>query len=39
MGGEYTAAVMAAGVGEFLTSTVPEVLPDHIRAPERSVDP
>jgi indolepyruvate ferredoxin oxidoreductase, alpha subunit len=33
MGGEYTAAVMAAGVRKFLTSTVPEVLPDHIRAP------
>lgn len=33
MGGEYTAAVMAAGVRKFLTSTAPEVLPDHIRAP------
>ena len=33
MGGEYTASVMAAGVRKFLTSTVPEVLPDHIRAP------
>lgn len=33
MGGEYTAAVMAAGVRKFLTLTVPEVLPDHVRAP------
>jgi indolepyruvate ferredoxin oxidoreductase alpha subunit len=33
IGGEYTAAVMAAGVRKFLTSTAPEVLPDHIRAP------
>lgn len=33
MGGEYTAAVMAAGVRKFLTSAAPEVLPDHIRAP------
>ena len=33
IGGEYTAAVMAAGVRKFLTSAAPEVLPDHIRAP------
>jgi len=33
MGGEYTASVMAAGVRKFLTSAAPEVLPDHIRAP------
>jgi indolepyruvate ferredoxin oxidoreductase alpha subunit len=33
MGGEYTAAVMAAGVRKFLTSAAPEVLSDHIRAP------
>jgi indolepyruvate ferredoxin oxidoreductase alpha subunit len=33
MGGEYTAAVMAAGVRKFLTAGAPEVLPDHIRAP------
>lgn len=33
MGGEYTAAVMATGVRKFLTSAAPEVLPDHIRAP------
>src|SRR6266567_930540 len=33
MGGEYTASVMAAGVRNFLTAAAPEVLPDHIRAP------
>jgi indolepyruvate ferredoxin oxidoreductase, alpha subunit len=33
IGGEYTAAVMAAGVRKFLTAAAPEVLPDHIRAP------
>jgi indolepyruvate ferredoxin oxidoreductase alpha subunit len=33
IGGEYTAAVMAAGVRKFLTTTAPEVLPDQIRAP------
>jgi indolepyruvate ferredoxin oxidoreductase alpha subunit len=33
MGGEYTASVMADGVRKFLTSAAPEVLPDHIRAP------
>ncbi|MBA2402890.1 MAG: indolepyruvate ferredoxin oxidoreductase subunit alpha [Bradyrhizobium sp.] len=33
IGGEYTATVMAAGVRKFLTSAAPEVLPDHIRAP------
>jgi indolepyruvate ferredoxin oxidoreductase alpha subunit len=33
IGGEYTAAVMATGVRKFLTSAAPEVLPDHIRAP------
>lgn len=33
MGGEYTASVMAAGVRQFLTTAAPEVLPDHIRAP------
>jgi len=33
IGGEYTATVMAAGVRKFLTSVAPEVLSDHIRAP------
>jgi indolepyruvate ferredoxin oxidoreductase alpha subunit len=33
IGGEYTAAVMAAGLRNFLTTAAPEVLPDHIRAP------
>lgn len=33
IGGEYTASVMAAGVRKFLTAAAPDVLPDHIRAP------
>jgi indolepyruvate ferredoxin oxidoreductase alpha subunit len=33
IGGEYTAAVMASGLRNFLAVTAPEVLPDHIRAP------
>jgi indolepyruvate ferredoxin oxidoreductase, alpha subunit len=33
IGGEYTAAVMAAGLRNFLTTAAAEVLPDHIRAP------
>ena len=37
MAGEYTAAVMAAGVRKFLDrEPSPEVLPDEIRAPNRS---
>jgi indolepyruvate ferredoxin oxidoreductase alpha subunit len=33
IGGEYTASVMAAGLRNFLTAAAPELLPDHIRAP------
>ena len=33
IGGEYTASVMAAGLRNFLTAAAPDVLPDHIRAP------
>ena len=33
MAGEYTAAVMAKGIGAFLTKFAPEAIPDHLRAP------
>ncbi|CAN7194354.1 indolepyruvate ferredoxin oxidoreductase subunit alpha [Bradyrhizobium sp. LjRoot220] len=33
IGGEYTAAVMAAGLRNFLTAAAPGALPDRIRAP------
>jgi len=33
MAGEYTAAVMAKGVGAFLTKYAPDAVPDHLRAP------
>ncbi|MBR0988043.1 indolepyruvate ferredoxin oxidoreductase subunit alpha [Bradyrhizobium liaoningense] len=33
IGGEYTASMMAAGVGSFLTTAAPDVLPDRLRAP------
>ena len=35
MAGEYTAAVMAEGVGAFLTKFAPEAVPDHLRAPNQ----
>jgi indolepyruvate ferredoxin oxidoreductase, alpha subunit len=35
MAGEYTAAVMAKGIGAFLTRFAPEVIPDHLRAPNQ----
>jgi indolepyruvate ferredoxin oxidoreductase alpha subunit len=33
MAGEYTATVLAAGLRSFLTAAAPDILPDHIRAP------
>jgi indolepyruvate ferredoxin oxidoreductase, alpha subunit len=36
IGGEYTAAVLAAGLRSFLGAAAPAVLPDHIRAPNET---
>jgi indolepyruvate ferredoxin oxidoreductase alpha subunit len=33
IGGEYTAAVMAAGLRSFIDATAPDALPDRVRAP------
>jgi len=35
MAGEYTASVMAKGVGGFLTKFAPDAIPDHLRAPNQ----
>ena len=35
MAGEYTGAVMAKGIGAFLTKYSPEAIPDHLRAPNQ----
>ncbi len=35
MAGEYTGAVMAKGIGAFLTKFSPDAIPDHLRAPNQ----
>ena len=39
MAGEYTGQIMLDGIGRFLRDHQPDILPDHIRAPNRPADP